>query len=102
MKHEFIFHPEALQEYRASFDWYNEQQPGLGTSFEIAVEELLNRISEHPDFFTKTKSGFRQAIMEVFPFSVIYKPIPGQQIIYVPSIFHTGRSPKGRQRKFPD
>ncbi len=98
---EIVFHPKALEEFRKSFIWYNEQQPGLGRRFEIAVEDILTRISEHPDYFTMTKSGFRQAVIEVFPFAVIYKQIPKQGIVYVSSIFHTGRNPKGSHRIFP-
>jgi hypothetical protein len=49
MTYPLIFHPEAEEEYRKAYQWYEQAQQGLGTRFEVLVEQRLEQIARNPE-----------------------------------------------------
>lgn len=43
-----VFRPVAREEYDCAFEWYENQQPGLGIDFEDEVEQVLAAIAARP------------------------------------------------------
>ncbi len=58
MNFSIFFHPEADNEYREAYLWYEQQLPGLGDRFEIAVEERVTNILQNPEKYGKRKGHF--------------------------------------------
>lgn len=51
MTHSIVFRPEAEQDLRASYDWYEEQHQGLGDDFIAVVETHWNSITVGTSFW---------------------------------------------------
>lgn len=45
MPYDILFHPKAEKEYLEAYDWYEQQQKGLGARFEHFIEKQLHKIS---------------------------------------------------------
>ncbi len=85
--------PFAEEDLEESFEYYENQQSGLGEEFLVEVKTTLNRITENPKQFPKNKDGARKALTKRFPFAIFFyvKDI----VINVFAIFHSSRNPKG-------
>ena len=86
------FRPEAEAEAYKSFDWYEEREPGLGARFRDAVEEVIAAIASRPNSFPIIDDTiFRRAVLDKFPFVIIYAL--EDNTLVIASIFHTSRKP---------
>lgn len=99
MKNSIIYLPGALQEFEASFEFYEERTVGLGVRFEDRLKEKLEIILQHPERYRRRQGKFREAYIKEFPFLVIYKYDKTKKIILIVSIFHTSRNPKNKYKK---
>ena len=99
MTYSVTFHPEALREYNAAGFWYEEQKEGLGIRFEKTIDNKIRQILHNPFAFSKNKNSYRQAITRTFPFVIVYKANARKKEVYISSIFHTSRNPRGKYRK---
>ncbi len=99
MSYQLVFHPKAEQEYLDAYSWYEDKQEGLGDRFEQMVERKLKQISEHPEHYAITKSSYREASLEVFPFRVVFMVKKKRKQIYVSAIYHTKRNPRYKYRR---
>jgi plasmid stabilization system protein ParE len=57
------------------------------------IEDSVKTISENPEAFPIRIKHFREYVMPVFPFLIIYEHIPDKNLIYILRIFHTSRNP---------
>ena len=48
-------HPEALQELKESYLWYEERSAGLGDRFILLVNKRITQIAEDPEKYPKKK-----------------------------------------------
>jgi hypothetical protein len=88
------FHPEAVEELKASVFFYENQKPGLGGRFITNVEKALERIQKHPSAWSlssTTKSPVRRYFLAGFPFGLIYKVNNGD--IRIMAVMHLSRKP---------
>lgn len=92
MKYNLIFRERAINEIQESFDYYENENFGLGDRFKSQLKKELDYILENPKHFKIVRKSFRQTMMSVFPFLIIYKISEENIIIY--SVFHTSRNPK--------
>lgn len=93
MNYLLIFHPEAEKEYIEAYMWYEEKSEGLGTRFESMVEKKLERIQDNPEIFGYTKGLYREALVDVFPYTIVYKVDKRRRAVYISAIYHTSRNP---------
>ena len=86
------FSEEAETEYIEALDWYSARSARAGTGFEAAIDETISRIAESPEQFPVTdQEGFRFAILNRYPYSLIYRITPsGVQIV---AVAHARRKP---------
>jgi hypothetical protein len=70
MSYPLKLHEKAHHEYIAAYEWYELKQTGLGNRFMESVENMLNRISEHPEYFGKRESHYREVKVPDFPFII--------------------------------
>jgi plasmid stabilization system protein ParE len=86
-----IFRPSARAEFDAAADWYEHQWPGLGAKFTAAVEVVLDRIVEQPDFYPAVFEDIREALVKTYPYCVYYRLRTGY--VSVIAVLHTARDP---------
>lgn len=89
----------ANLEYSNAYDWYETQSDGLGDRFECEVEQIIEAILKNPFLFNVTKRNYREAVVSVFPYSVVYTVRKRTNTVYITAIFHTSRNPRFKFRK---
>jgi len=82
---------------KEAYEWYNEQQAGLGDLFLDELESCYDKLESWPTVYTKIKRDFRQAVLHTFPYVIVFEIIKKDVVIY--SIFHTSRNPKKKFKK---
>ncbi len=82
----------ARREHIRSVDWYDAQQPGLGSSFSRAVEVAIDDLMSGPERWPEIRPGVRQAPVPDWPFTILYQIHP--RTIGIVAIFHTSRDPQ--------
>ena len=86
------FLPAAEAEAADAIDWYEEQEPGLGSQFRTALEDAILAIQENPLAFPVVHgSAVRRGLTRRFPYLVIYTLDDGA--ILVIAVFHSSRNP---------
>lgn len=85
------FHPAALEEFRSSARYYENQQEGLGSRFIDAVESALARIQSNPLIFRQLEKGIRKCRVIRFPYGIIFRERSEQ--FEVMAVMHLHRNP---------
>lgn len=85
------FDLEARAEFDAAADWYEGKKAGLGIQFIEAVNVTIAQIQTTPKLFGMVGPGIRQATVQRFPFSVIYREELSRTLIL--AVFHGSRDP---------
>ena len=83
--------PEARDELDAAADWYEQQRPGWAAAFLDRVGDILDRIAANPQLHGKVYHDVRKAVVQKFPFVVLYYEDPGDVVVI--AVFHTARNP---------
>ncbi|MBK7113816.1 MAG: type II toxin-antitoxin system RelE/ParE family toxin [Flavobacteriales bacterium] len=91
MSQELEVQESAKQEIAHAAVWYNTQRPGLGDRFLAEVEDGIQRIQRNPEAFPRGRFEARRILMNVFPFTIIYKVHPNAIIIH--AVLHTKQRP---------
>ena len=79
--------------------WYETQQEGLGERFEQETEKQIEKIIANPLLYHLSKGNYRESLIDHFPFTIVYVLNKKENTIYISSVFHTSRNPKGKYRK---
>ena len=87
----------AQAEFDEAADWYEQQQTNLGREFVAKVQATFDRIQQRPRQFPVVFEETRQAIIERFPYSVIFQAEPKR--IVVLAVFHHRRNPAAWKRR---
>ena len=93
------YYPKAELEYLEAYAWYKECLDGLEKRFEFCVESRIKTIADNPLLYPNKKFDSRECKVADFPYLIVYKFYPKEQLILIVSIFHTSRSPKKKYRK---
>lgn len=68
----YVFHPEALEEYRVAALWFAARQPELGLRFIESVEDAIKRVVEAPARWRVIEEDVRRCLTRVFPYAILY------------------------------
>lgn len=63
---------DADRELLQAAEWYESKRKGLGLRFIDVIENKLNSIRDYPERNPKRNSNFREAVVKIFPFVIIY------------------------------
>jgi len=63
------------------------------------VEKKLELIAKYPEQYPKREGNFRETLVNIFPYIIVYTYYKEEQIVTVSSIFHASRNPKKKYRK---
>jgi toxin ParE1/3/4 len=92
MKYTVVFRPEAEEDLRRAYRWYEEQRAGLGQDFLLCIEAVVAAINENPSRFPAVHKEVRRALLRRFPYAVFY--LLQDDSISVLAVFHCSRDPQ--------
>ena len=67
MPESLILPPRAVDDMRRAAEWYDKQQRGLGSTFDVALRQCLVSVESFPDSFPLVLRDIRQAMVKAFP-----------------------------------
>lgn len=86
---------QAENELSEAYDWYEEQQSGLGNRLFDEINHYLTLVETNPfQFPIRYAQDLRTAALKIFPYLIIYWIDEHQQKAFITSIFHTSRKPQ--------
>ena len=91
MKYKVIIRPEAENDMKEAFSWYEDSRLGLGYDFLLQVDVGLRFIERNPEIYSPEYKGTRKHIIKRFPYKIIY--LIEKERIIVLAIIHGKRSP---------
>lgn len=77
----------ADKEWTEAALWYDKQSPGLGNRFIVMVEKKLELIAKYPERYPKRKGNFREALVNIFPYIIVYSFYETKETVVIYSIF---------------
>ncbi|MEE9430887.1 MAG: type II toxin-antitoxin system RelE/ParE family toxin [Melioribacteraceae bacterium] len=86
------FHPDAENEFTNSINYYEDIEKGLGLDFAIEVHSTIKRITSFPKAWSIIEEDIRQALINRFPYSVLYTFEKGT--IFILAVMHSKRKPR--------
>jgi toxin ParE1/3/4 len=72
------FHRLADRELNAAAQYYDLENPGLGSSFLKEVDRCLDSIENHPEAGVILRGSVRRRRLRRFPYALLYKIKPGK------------------------
>ena len=90
---------KARTELVQAWEWYEDKQPGLGDRFKQQVYNCIRIIEQHPERYPERKKYYREALVKIFPYLVIYRINKSKKRIAIVSVFHSSRKPKKKYQK---
>ncbi len=86
-----LFRPEAEADLEEAFRWYEQQRNGLGREFLLAIDDVLQGVTENPSLHPLVYRNIRRAFSRRFPYGVFYL-IDGDLVVVL-GVFHASRDP---------
>ena len=90
-KHRLVSDPLADLDVEAAFQWYENEDPGLGNEFLAELRNIYGQIVEGPMEFQYLRSGIRRALLHRFPYGVFFSL--EDDLIVVIGVLHASRDP---------
>ena len=91
MKYRVIVRPEAEEDLKKVFSWYEDNRTGLGYDFLLQVDAGINFIKRSPEIHPIEYKGTRKHLIKRFPYKIIY--FIEEEKIVVLAVLHGRRSP---------
>lgn len=92
-------HPEAVAELRAAIIFYDDKSPGLGRRFFEQIDQMVERISAQPLFFSPRGGEVRRANLKRFPFHILY--LTDDESVAIVAFAHDRRRPVYWKHRLP-
>ena len=91
--------PKAKLELKDAFNWYENQEKGLGFEFLISADAAQCSVERDPEMYPKVFKDIRKALIQRFPFAIYYAV--RADTLYVLSVFHARRNPEEWKKRSP-
>ncbi len=91
MKYKVIVRPEAEDDLKATFTWYEDKRIGLGYDFLLQVDAGINFINRNPEIHPIEYKGTRRHLIKRFPYKIIY--LVEEEEIIILAVIHGKRRP---------
>lgn len=92
MDRKLVVRPIAEWEASQAYDWYEEQEKGLGDRFRQSIKRGIDSIKARPFSFPFVYgSNVRHAVIQHFPYRIIFSAT--EESIVILAIFHDSRNP---------
>ena len=77
-----VFRPAAQTDLIQTRDWYEQQKPGLGERFSLAVDEAVTRVEAMPQMYVTVFREIRRVKLRTFPYLIYYRVLFGSNRSY--------------------
>ncbi|MBI4822998.1 MAG: type II toxin-antitoxin system RelE/ParE family toxin [Nitrospirae bacterium] len=91
MKYKVIVRPEAEDDLKEAFFWYENKRTGLGHDFLLQVDAGINFINRNPEIHPIEYKGTRKHVIKRFPYKIIY--LIEEEKIIILAVIHGKRNP---------
>lgn len=81
--------PSVEKDIAMLFDWYEEQQQGLGMRLVAELKITLEKLETHPLYYGYIKKPYRAVALKKFPVIIIFE-CPGAEVI-IYAVQHSSR-----------
>ena len=92
-----VAEPRADLDVAATFDWYENEEAGLGHGFLDELRAAYDRIADGPLGYQALRSGIRRGLLRRFPYAV-YFAVEGDMVVVL-AVLHVARDPAEWQRR---
>ncbi len=75
----------------------NRKSDILGDEFIRCVNKCIQSVERHPKMYPTVYRRMRRALVETFPYQVLYEIHPDEIVVY--AVYHGVRDPKGWKRR---
>lgn len=100
MNYTYLLHPLAEHDYVEAYNWYEDRQQGLGERFIESVRVKLQAIADRPEAYgARNNRNFREALIDDFPYLIVYRVNKRKKQILISSVHYTGKSPRKKYRR---
>jgi len=97
VKYSLIISPEAEDDLKEAYSWYEDRRQGLGHDFLLQVDAGLNFVARHPNIHPIEYRGTRKHLIKRFPYKIIY--LVENERIMVLAVIHGSRKPSLVKRR---
>ena len=97
MKYRLIVRPEAEIDIREAFEWYENQEKGLGLDYFRCVDAAIASISRSPNLFPSIYKNIHRVLIRRFPYGIFYV-VKDNQILIL-AVLHVKRHPNHWRRR---
>lgn len=87
-----IIRPEAEEDIKEAFQWYDKKHIELGKDFLHCVEEGIKKIRNNPQLYPIVYRNIRRILIRRFPFCIFFIETPDKLVIL--AVIHGRRNPK--------
>jgi plasmid stabilization system protein ParE len=98
VRRKIILLPEALLDAENAYQWYQEQDAGLGEEFLRCLEAAYAKIGESPEHYPIRFDSFRRFLIRRFPYAVYFEH--DETNVWVYYIFHCSQDPDRLRGRF--
>ena len=85
------FHPDAIAEGQAAYEWYRDRNPSAANAFVAELDHAIRQIQDNSEGWPMHMHGTRKFLFRRFPYQVIYRII--EYTIQVIAVAHGRRRP---------
>jgi toxin ParE1/3/4 len=96
-EYRLVAEPRVDLDVAATYQWYENEEPGLGLAFLDQLLATYDRIATGPLQYPDLRSGIRRALLQRFPYAVYFAVEGG--FVVVLAILHASRDPAEWQRR---
>lgn len=91
--------PEAEDDIFEAAEWYEQQQPGLGEKFAVAVFSVVDGLSDNPFLVSRRhrRRNIRFIMPDSFPYRIIYE-VAGD-VVLILCVIHAAREDRHWQER---
>lgn len=89
-----ILDPKAEEEYEQSIEFYSEKSEKATINFIDTIDQSIALICKNPFTNKKKYKNYYEAILDVYPFTIVYAIEKEIELIVIISIYHHSRNPK--------
>jgi len=86
---DFVFHPDALAEFKAEVAYYEGKQAGLGMAFAGEIFRIIELARLFPRIGTPEEAGVRSLVAKRFPFLIYYEIMDDK--LWIWAVMHGAR-----------
>ena len=100
MSYNYWLHEKVQTDFNEGFAWYEDKLEGLGYEFLVAVEKKIAEIVSHPKTFgSKGNPYYREALLDRFPYVIVYRIYKQKKEIFISAVHHTKKSSRKKYRR---